>query len=140
MDQARIFRTRLALRLAVSTAAVFWAVILAFLAQFPEVTHQTFFSAAAFLAFFVLFTAHYDNLAVTVTADRLVFSYMWRRVPVRFEEIERVEVYPGVTGTVYDVRTPRGSLQFNSFFADHRELLSLLLERAHLDPSRRRRY
>jgi hypothetical protein len=132
MTSAQVYRTRFVLRLAVSAAAVFWAIIVAFLAQFPEVTVQTFLTAAAFLAFFVIFTAHYDKLAIVVTPDGLVFTWWWRQLPVRYEEIVKVEVYPSVTGTIYDVTTKKGPIQFSSFFSHHRELFSLLLDRTGL--------
>jgi hypothetical protein len=136
MEPARTFRTRPVLRIAVAVAAVFWAAILAYLLQFPEVTAKTFLSAFAFLAFFVLFSAYYDRLAVTVTPEGILFTGMWRRAAIPFEEIVKVEIWPGPAMTIYDVVTRRGPLHFSSWFAGHRELLGLLVEKARLASGR----
>ncbi len=136
MAGARTYRTRLALRLSVMAAAAIWAATLLLLVQYPEVTPRTLLSATAFLVFFVLFSAYYDRLAITVTGDGIVVSRMWRRFAVRFEEILRIEVRVGVAGTIYQVLTRRGLVHFSSLFARHRELFDLLRDKAGLQPCR----
>lgn len=132
----RTFRTLLWLRLAMLVAAVFWAAVLTALARFPAAPSDSVLSAVAFLAFFVAFGAHYDRMAIVVTPDGLVFRSFFRRVPVRWDEIEKVEVHTGIAGTLYAVLTRQGLVQFTSLLARHRELFQLLLERAGLRRSR----
>ncbi len=132
MAGARTYRTRLPLRVAVMAAALVWAGTLALLVQFPDVAPRTLWSATAFLVFFIVFSAYYDRLAITVTGDGIVVSRLWNRVPVRFEDILRIEVHQGFAGTMYDVLTRRGLVQFSSLFARHQELFDLLLEKAEL--------
>lgn len=129
---ARTFKTRLALRIAVFAAAVFWAVILVLLSQYPGVTAKTFLSAAAFLVFFVLFTAHYEGFAITVTPDGVVLGSLWKRIGVRFEDIVKVEVQPGLAGTMYAILTRQGLIRFTSLIAGHRELIDQILSKANL--------
>ena len=93
-------------------------------------------SSLAFLAFFIVFGAHYGRMAVVVTPECIVFCSFFRRVPVRWDEILKVEVRPGLAGTLYAVLTRRGLVQFSSLLARHREVFQLLLERARLAPSR----
>ncbi len=132
MAGASTYRTRLPLRVAVGAAAVFWALVMALLFRYPGAGLGTFVSAAAFLLFFLAFSALYDRNAITVTSDGIVVSGLLRRVPVRYEEILGIEVHPGLAGTVYEVLTRRGRVQFSSMFARHRELCQLLVEKAGL--------
>lgn len=121
-----------------AAAAALWGAVLAALALAPSpaVPAGTIVSAAAFLAFFVLFSAHYDRTWIDVTPDGLVFHSVFRRLPVRWDEIVAVEVRTGIVGTLYAVLTRRGRVQFTSLLARHRELLHLVLERAGLVPRR----
>ncbi len=128
----RTFRARLWLRLAMAVAAVFWAAVLALLAHFPGAPASTLLSAAAFLAFFALFGAHYGRLAIDVGPEGVVFRTFFRRVPIRWDEILRVEVYAGLAGPLYAVLTRQGLVQFTGLLARHRELLEIVLERAGL--------
>ncbi len=113
-------------------AAVFWASVLAALARFPGAPFGSVVSALAFLTFFVVFSAHYDRMAIVVTPDCIVFCSVFRRVPVRWDEILKVEVHSGVAGTLYAVLTRRGLVQFSSLLARHREVFQLVLDRARL--------
>ncbi len=132
----RTYRTQLWLRLAMSCAAVFWASVLAALAHLPGATFGSVLSATIFLTFFVVFGAHYGRMAVVVTPECIVFCSFFRRVPVRWDEILRVDVRPGLAGTLYAVLTRRGLVQFSSLLARHREVFQLVLERAGLARSR----
>jgi hypothetical protein len=134
--EPRTYRTQLWLRLAMLSAAVFWASVLAALARLPGAPFGSVLSALAFLAFFIVFGAHYGRMAVVVTPECIVFCSFFRRVPVRWDEILKVEVRPGLAGTLYAVLTRRGLVQFSSLLARHREVFQLLLERARLAPSR----
>jgi hypothetical protein len=134
--EARTYRTRLSLRLAMVAAAGFWATVVAVLARIPAVPWSTVVTALAFLAFFVLFSAHYQRMRIVVTPEGLVFRTVLRRIPIRWDEILRVDVHRGIAGTLYAVLTRRGCIQFTSLVARHRELLQLLLERGGLARSR----
>ncbi len=134
--ESRTYRTLLWLRFALLAAAVFWASVLAALAHFPGAPFGSVLSALAFLAFFVVFGLHYGRMAIVVTREGIVFRSFFRRVPVRWDEILKVEVRPGLPGTLYAVLTRRGLVQFSSLLARHRELFQVLLERAGLVRSR----
>jgi Bacterial PH domain len=132
----RTYRTRLWLRMAMLVAAAFWAAVLLALARFPGVPGESVLSATAFLVFFAAFGAHYERMAIEVGPDGLVFRSFFRRVPVRWDDILRVEVHTGLAGTLYAVLTRRGPVQFTSLWARHRELFGILLERAGLARAR----
>ena len=132
MDAARTYRTRLALRIAVASAATFWAAVLAVLVRIPATEAQAVLGAAAFTAFFASFSFVYGRTSITVTTDGIVAATPFRVRPVRFEEILRVTVQDGLAGRVYAVVTRRGLVQFTSLFARHRELFETILERARL--------
>jgi hypothetical protein len=134
--ERRTYRTRLSLRVAMFAAAALWAAVLAALAHFPGAPFGTVLSAVAFLAFFIAFGAHYDRMSIVVTPEGLVFHSVFRRLPVRWDDILRVEVHPGLAGPLYAVLTRRGLVQFSGLLARHRELFQVLLERAGLARSR----
>ena len=128
------YRARLDLRLAVTAAAVLWAAALAVLVQNPEqVQPRVLLGAAGFLAFFAVFSAYYGRLGVTVKPEGIVVSRLFGTVPVRWEEIVRIDVRQGLAGTLYQLRTRRGPVEFTSVLARHRELFDLLRQRAGLD-------
>jgi hypothetical protein len=134
--ERRTYRTRLWLRAAMLAAALLWAGVLVALAVFPAAPLGAVLSAAAFLAFFAFFSAHYDRIAIVVLPEGVIFRTAFRRVPVRWDEIVRIDVLPGLAGTLYAVLTRRGLVQFTSLLARHRELFQLLLERAKLAQAR----
>jgi len=134
MDRARIYRTRLPLRIAVAAAALFWAAVLAVLLGVPGAEPRAILSATIFVAFFVVFTVVYGRTSITVTSEGIVAATPFRRRPVRFEDILEIVVQDGLGGRVYAVFTRRGLVRFTSLFARHRELFELLLERAELQP------
>jgi len=128
----RTYRTRLSLRLALVAAAALWGGVLVLLAELPGAQASSVISAVAFLGFFLAFSVHYGRLAIVARPDGLVFRTFFREVPVRWEEIVKVEVHTGLAGTLYAVLTRRGQVQFSSLLARHRELFALMLERAGL--------
>jgi hypothetical protein len=134
MDGACTYRTRLALRVAVAAAAVFWAAALVALASLPGAELRVLLGAAGFVLFFAAFTVVYGKTWIAVTGDGIVAATPFRRVRVRFEDILQIVVRDGVGGRVYSVLTRRGPVHFTSLFARHRELFELLLERADLRP------
>jgi hypothetical protein len=124
---------RLPLRLAVMMAAAFWASTVALLVQHSgAVAPRTLLSASGFLVFFLVFSAHYGRMAITVTGEGIVVSRVFGSLPVPFEDIVGIEVHRSLAGTVYEVLTRRGLVHFTSLLARHRELFDLLLERAQL--------
>jgi hypothetical protein len=132
MAGARVYRTRLVLRLAAGLAAVLWAVALVLVVVLPGAQLRTVASACAFLLLFLVASAVYDRSAITVTGDGIVVSGVWRRTRVRFDEISQVEIHPTLAGTLYQVRTRRGPVRFSSLFARHRELCALLIQESAL--------
>jgi hypothetical protein len=128
----RTYRTRLWIRFAMVAAVAFWGAVLAALARFPDAPAGTVLAAAGFLAFFVAYSAVYDLTTIAVGPEGVVFRGVLRRVPVRWDEIVRVEVHIGLAGTLYAVLTRRGLVRFTSVLARHRELFQLLLDRGTL--------
>jgi hypothetical protein len=136
MERARIYRTRLPLRVAVALAAALWGAVLLVLLASPQTELRTTLSAAAFTAFFATFTVVYGRTSITVTPEGIVAASPLRTRPVPFEDILEVVVQDGLGGRVYAVFTRRGLVRFTSLFARHRELFETLLERAELRRTR----
>jgi hypothetical protein len=134
MEEARIYRTRLPLRIAVGAAGIFWAAVFVVLVRSPGTELRIVAAAATFLLFFGACTVFYTRTSITVTRDGIVAATPFRRRPVRFEDILKIVVRDGLGGRVYAVVTRRGLVHFTSLFARHRELFELLLERADLRP------
>lgn len=131
---ARTYRTRLLLRIAVGAAAALWAGVLGLLLHAPGAEPQAVLAAGGFVAFFVAFSFVYGRTSITVTPDGIVAATPFRIRPVPFDEILEIVVQDGLGGRVYAVFTSRGTVQFTSLFARHRELFETLLERAQLSP------
>jgi hypothetical protein len=134
VDEARTYRTRPALRLAVALAGAFWGVTFAVLVRAPGVPASAALAAAAFAALFASAYALYARWSITVTRDGIVAASPLRRRAVPFDDILQIVVRDGLGGRVYAVFTRRGLVQFTSLFARHRELFETLLERAALSP------
>jgi hypothetical protein len=135
--EARIYRARLPLRLAVALACLFWTAVLGVLLVSPDAEAHAILGAAAFVAFFASFTFVYLRTSITVTGDGIVSATPFHRRPVRFQDILEIVVQDGLGGRVYGVLTRAGPVQFTSMFARHRELFELLRERAELEPRTR---
>ncbi len=133
MAEARTFRTRLPLRIAVLLAAALWAGVLAALLQAPAVAGpQAVLGAAAFLVFFAAFSFAYGRTWIALTPGGLVAATPFHVRPVPFGEIERIVVRDGLAGRDYAVVTRRGLIRFSSLLEHHRELFEALLERTGL--------
>jgi hypothetical protein len=130
--RARTFRTRLWLRVAVFAAATWWAAVAMYVISLAGAGAPAALGAVAFVLLFGGYAARYERSAVLVTPDAFVFRTLFRRVQVRPEDILNVRVVRAVGGTLYAVFTRRGLFRFTSLFAQHRELLDLLLQRARL--------
>lgn len=134
MERPRTYRTRLALRVAVGLAALFWAGMLVAVLRAPVLDARAAAGAAGFSLFFAVFSVVYARSWIAVTGEGIVASSPLRRRPVRFDEILRIVVREGLGGRVYAVSTRRGVIQFTSMFERHRELFEILLERSDLRP------
>jgi hypothetical protein len=130
---ARTYRTRLLLRMAVAVAAALWVGVLGLLLHGPGAEPQAVLAAGGFVAFFLVFVFVYGRTWIAVTSDGIVAATPFRIRPVPFEEILGIVVQDGMGGRVYAVFTRRGTVQFTSLFARHRELFETLLERANLE-------
>ncbi|MFL5263380.1 MAG: hypothetical protein ACJ79R_24300 [Anaeromyxobacteraceae bacterium] len=131
MDR-RTYRTQLWLRIAIILAVAAWGGALLALAHFPAAPPGTVLAAAGFLAFFVAYGAVYDQTRIAVGPEGVVFRGVLTALPVRWDEIVRVDVHRGLAGTLYAVLTRRGLIRFTSVLARHRELCDLLLDRGAL--------
>lgn len=134
MEEARTYRTRLPLRIAVGAAAALWAGVLAVLLGAPGVETRALLGATGFAAFFLVFSFVYGRTWIAVTPQGIVASTPFRVRPVPFDEILEIVVQDGLGGRVYAVFTRRGLVQFTSLFARHGELFEVLRERAGLQP------
>jgi hypothetical protein len=137
VTQARTFRTRLPLRIAVLLAAALWGgVLAALLGARGSAEPQAVLGAAAFLALFAGFSFAYGRTWITVTAGGLVAATPFRVRPVPFDDIEEIVVQDGLAGRAYAIVTRRGLVRFTSLLDHHRELFEVLLEQARLTPQR----
>ncbi len=134
MESGRTYRTRLPLRIAVATAAAFWATMLVVLARAPGMDPKLAAGAGLFSLFFLAFTVVYARWSITLTGEGIVVATAFRRRLVPYDDILRIVVTDGLGGRVYAVLTKGDQVTFTSLFARHRELFDLLLESADLRP------
>ena len=125
------FRPRALLRTVVLAADTLWIGV--FLALFVlHGTHRAFLSAAFFIALFTTCAMVYGRLAYTVSDAGLTVRTISAVRHFSFDDILRIDVLPGLLGTVYAVRTRLGSLQFSSLLGGHERLCRLIVRRAGL--------
>ena len=127
----RIFRPQPFLGVSMAVAAVFWISVLAFLVANPTVPLKTFASTAFFVILFVASVFYYLRTAILVDGEGITYRGMVREVRLRFDDIQRLAVLPGLI-TLYTVHAGRHTFSFSSFFQRHKELIALLRERAAL--------
>jgi len=133
MVQARTFRTRLPLRIAVLSATALWAGVLAVLVGARGgVEPQALLGATAFLGLFAGFSFTYGHTWIAVRPGGLVAATPFRVRPVPYEDIQEIVVQDGLAGRFYAVVTRRGLVRFSSLFDHHRELFEVLREQAGL--------
>ena len=119
--------------LGVSTtcAGLFWAAVFVYLLSFQNVPMRTFLSACFFVTFFACGTFYYARVAIFVDDEGLTYRGILKTHRLGFEEIENLEVLPGLV-TVYAIQTPRKALHFTSLFSRHQRLAEMLRDRAQL--------
>jgi hypothetical protein len=127
----RVFRPQPFLGVAMAVAAAFWLAVLVFLVQNPVVPAKTFLSTGFFVILFVLSVAYYARTAILVDTEGLIYRGMVKEVRLKFDEIQRLAVIPGLI-TLYTVHAGGRTFSFSSFFQRHKELVALLRERAEL--------
>ncbi len=130
--RARIYRTRLALRIAVALAACVWSAALVVLLRVPGGDPRLVAGAAALVLFFAASAVGYERKWIAVTGDGIVASSAFRRRPIAWDDILQIVVRDGLGGREYAVVTRRGPVHFTSLIARHRELFELMLDRAGL--------
>jgi hypothetical protein len=133
-EPREVFRPPGWLRLVVQAAVVFWAAVLLLLVSLRGVSQQAFFGAGFFVLLFAALGAFYNNLSVEVTAESLIVRGPGSCRRVALQDIEHVDVRPGLLQISYEVTVRRGLVEFTSLFAGHRRLLGLIVERARLAP------
>jgi len=126
------FRPWVALRTVVMGAATLWIAVFVALSLMQGATPSAFFSAAFFVALFTAGSYFYNRLAFTVTDSGLTVRTVATERTVPFEAILRVDIFRGMLGTSYAVRTQLGQLTFSSLLAGHQRLCDLIVRRARL--------
>jgi hypothetical protein len=116
--QREVFRPRPFLAISMGVAGLLWVAVLVYLLTFHGVPLKTFLSALFFVAFFGVSHAYYARAAIEVDAGGVTYRGMVR------------------TETVYAIRGRGRGVHFTSFFAHHRRLVALLVEKAGLAPQR----
>lgn len=117
------------------TAALLWLFVLVYLMQFEGVPAKTFISAIFFVVFFGVSLTYYARTAIFVGEGGVTYRGMVRTDYFAFGDILKVDILPGPV-TVYAVRGRGRGMHFTSFFAHHRRLMELLVERAGLSRMR----
>jgi hypothetical protein len=117
------------------TAALLWLFVLIYLLQFQGVPAKTFMSALFFVVFFAISLTYYARTAIVVDGGGVTYRGLMRTDYFPFRDILKVDILPGPV-TVYAVRGRGRGMHFTSFFAQHRRLMELLVERAGLSPMR----
>ena len=116
-------------------STVLWLFVLIYLLQFQGVPAKTFASALFFVIFFAVSLTYYARTAIVVDGGGVTYRGLVRTDYVPFRDILKVDILPGPV-TVYAVRGRMRGMHFTSFFAQHRRLMELLVERAGLSPMR----
>jgi hypothetical protein len=126
------FRPWAALRGVVMAADTLWIGVFLALSMMRGATQSAFLSAAFFIALFSACALFYNRLAFVVSEAGVTVRSLATERTLRFEDIVRVDVLPGLIGTSYAIRTRAGSLTFSSLLAGHQRLCSLIVNGAHL--------
>jgi hypothetical protein len=128
-----VFRPRPFLAVSMGVAGLLWAAVLVYLLTFEGVPARTFLSALFFVALFGVSHAYYARAAIEVDARGVTYRGMVRTERFAFRDIHHVDVWLGPV-TVYAIRGRGRGVHFTSFFAHHRRLMKLLVDRAGLAP------
>ncbi len=134
-NQREVFRPAPILAVSMGVAGLLWLAVLVYLLTFDGVPLKTFLSALFFVAFFGVSHAYYARAAIEVDAGGVTYRGMVRTERFAFGDILHLDVWPGPV-TVYAIRGRGRGVHFTSFFAQHRRLVALLVERAGLAPQR----
>jgi hypothetical protein len=130
-----VFRPRPILAALMAAAGIVWIATLVYLFRFEGVPTKTFISAGFFIIFFGISLAYYARTAIVVDQSGVTYRGIVRTQRFSFADILKVDVMPGPV-TVYAVRFKGRFVHFTSFFAQHRRLMELLVDRAGLAPTR----
>ena len=120
------------------SAAALWLAVFIYLLQFENVPARTFLSTLFFVVFFALSVVYYGRTAIYVDSRGVTYRGILHTSRFTFGEIGKVDILPGPI-TVYSIRAKGRLLHFTSLFKHHRELFSLLVDRAGLSPMRSHR-
>ena len=132
----QVFRPRRLLAFLMAGAGLLWAAVLVYLLHFEGVPFKTFFAVGFFLVLFSLSGAYYGRTAIFVDSKGVTYRGVVRTRRFSFADIRKVDVLPGPGLIVYAIRGRGREVHFTSFFAHHRRLMQLLVERAGLSPLR----
>ena len=113
-------------------ADTLWIAVFFALGLMGGATKSAFVSAAFFIVLFTACAMFYNRLAFTVSEAGLTVRTVAAEKTLRFEDIQRIDVLPGLIGTSYAIRTRAGSLTFSSLLAGHQRLCDLIVRHARL--------
>lgn len=134
-ETRQVFRPNRLLTALMAAAGLVWAFALGWLLTFDAAPWKLLAGAGLFVVFFAAATLYYARSSVAVDPQGVTYRGMLRTRRFIFQEIRRVDVFPGPI-TVYAIRGIDGFCHFTSFFTGHRVLAELLVERAGLAPTR----
>jgi hypothetical protein len=129
----QVFRPSRLLAAVMAVAALLWSGVFVYLLRFDGVPWRTFASAGFFIVLFGGSLAYHVRTRIVVDARGITCRGVVRTQRFDFADIRKVDVLPGPV-TVYAVRGRGRFVHFTSFFAHHRHLAALVVERAGLTP------
>lgn len=130
--RVEVFRPTGWLRWPVLVAMGFWVAVFFELVGLKGVSSHAFLGAAFFIALFSLLAVFYHSNTIEVTSDGVIERGLTSFRLVRFRDIVRVDVKPGLLQTSYTLLARQGALCFTSLFGGHRRLVALIIERSRL--------
>lgn len=134
----RVFRPHMALRVVLVMALGLWMVAAALTVGYRHLLEPAVMvGALAFCGLFTLLLGHYLPQEISVDDQAVTYRGFFAARRLAFSEIRTVDVLPVPMMMVnYGIHTARNTIAFTSFIAGHRDLLELVVERAHLVPRR----
>lgn len=121
------------LRVPVAVALSFWVgIVLTSVIGGLTLPLQVWVSMAFFVGLFTLVGLYYWSMRITVDEYAVTYKGVLAFRSYSFDDILEVRVVPVPGLTNYDVRTRWDGLCFTSLIAGHRDLVDMIVARAHL--------
>ena len=132
-EPRRVYRTSVALRVALGVAGVFWAAAAGLLWSYRQEAPESFYGCIALAAFFAALLAYHTRMQIEVQGSCFRYRGPIGQMEVPYEDVLKVDVTPSLMMTLYLVVTRKGLVLFSSQFRGHQELFKLLVRRAGLE-------